>query len=74
MTDRVIHIPDETHGEFKAECQRRNVRMRDVIDQLIRNWLLPRDVVSTKPLPPQEPPSTAEPYTLPPFWAGRESS
>lgn len=72
MAQTVIHIPPETHSDLKAECQRRGLRMCDVVDELINIWLGKRPaVVDKKPIPPPPAPSITDPYTLPPFWAGR---
>lgn len=74
MAGRVVHVSTETHDEFKAECQRRGVRMRDTVDELIRRWLSPCDVVTPKPIPETPPPPTTDPMTLPPFWTVAEAA
>ena len=71
----IIHLHPETHRRFKAECKRRGLKMRDVVDHLILDWLAHRDgltPVEKKPVQrlDETPPPAADPFTLPPFWAG----
>lgn len=70
MINRVIHIPESTHELFKAACRDRGLRMRDVTDLLIRQWLEPLKVKKPQTNPPPKT-NTTDPYTAPPFWAGR---
>ena len=71
MIDPVIHISRSTHEALKVACRTKGVRMRDVADRLISDWVA--KTVGKKP-PTKPPPktNTTDPYTRPPFWAGRK--
>lgn len=70
MIDPVVHISRSTHEAFRTACGAKGVRMRDVADRLISDWVA--KAVGKKPQtkpPPKT--NTVDPYTAPPFWTGR---
>ncbi len=66
MSDTVIHVAEGTHAEFKKRCKDKRLRMRDVVERLINEWMDPPGPKKT--LPTLAVPEGTNPYTAPPFW------
>ena len=69
MSKRIVHLSDATHAAFKAKCRAKGVRMTDVANRLIREWLGSdkTKLIETE----EEKESTVKPWSEPPFWATR---
>jgi hypothetical protein len=81
MPNKVIHVNDDVHAIVKRHCTNRNVNMSRwvrliLLDAVERNIISPDKKIIEKVgplLPPQRIEVQVEnPYTLPPFWAGKD--